>query len=197
MDDPEERVADLERQLAQARAEANPKRDRHERRMRVREEAGISRAQWQVERVVAITLVVLCIAGLTLCFVGGGVLMWVGIAVFVGAAVALVTLSKVRGRSLEKVRWQEGTVVFRTVEPGDVGESGQRVDCEVELNPQQSFTRIYTTVGPLDAERIAVGASMRCLIDRMQTLIALRAFPYAQPGATLPSGRELKFFRAV
>ena len=197
MDDPEERIADLERQLAQTRAAENPKRNRRERRMRVRAEAGISRAQWQVERVVAITLVVLCIAGLTLCFVGAGALMWVGIALFVGAAVTLVTLSKVRGRRLEKVRWQDGTVVFRTVEPGNVGESGQRVDCDVELSPQQSFSRIYTTVGPLDAERIAVGATMRCLIDRMETLIALRAFPYAQPDATLPSGRELKFFRAL
>ena len=67
-DDPEKRIADLEKQLAEARAasrkgaDENQKRDRRERRMRVREEAGISRAQWQVERVVAITLVVLCIA---------------------------------------------------------------------------------------------------------------------------------------
>ena len=201
-DDPEKRIADLERQLAEARAsrggaEENSKRDRRERRMRVREEAGISRAQWHAERIVAITLVVLCIAGLTLGFVGDGALMWIGIALFVGAGVGLAALSKVRGRSIEKVRWQDGTVTFRTVEPGDVGESGQRVDCEVDLSPQQSFTRIYTTVGPLDAERIAVGATMRCLIDRMETLIALRAFPYAQPDATLPSGRELKFFRAI
>jgi hypothetical protein len=196
-DDPEKRIADLEHQLAEARAGANPKRDRRERRMRVREEAGIGRAQWQVERIVAITLVVLCIAGLTLCFVGDGALMWIGVALLVGAAVALVTLSKVRSRSIEKVRWQDGTITFRTVEPGNVGESGQRVDCEIELSPQQSFTRVYTTVGPLDAERIVVGATMRCLIDRMETLIALRAFPYAQPGAALPSGRELKFFRAI
>jgi hypothetical protein len=33
--------------------------------MRVREEAGIGRLQWQVERIVAIALVVLSIAGLT------------------------------------------------------------------------------------------------------------------------------------
>ena len=95
------------------------------------------------------------------------------------------------------MRWQDGTVTFRTVEPGNVGESGQRVDCEVELSPQWSLSRVYTTVGPLDAERIAVGATMRCLIDRMETLIALRAFPYAQPEVPLPSGRELKFFRAI
>ena len=105
----------------------DPKRDRRERRMRVREEAGISRAQWQVERIVAITLVVLSIVGLTLLLVGDGALIWIGIALFVGAAVALVTLSRVRGRSIEKVRWQDGTVTFRTVEPGDVDESGQRV----------------------------------------------------------------------
>lgn len=202
-DDPEKRIADLEKQLAEARAasrkgaDENQKRDRRERRMRVREEAGISRAQWQVERVVAITLVVLCIAGITLGFVGDGALMWIGIALFVAAALGLVTSSKIRGRSIEKVRWQDGTVTFRTVEPGNVGESGQRVDCEVELRPLQSFTRVYTTVGPLDAERIAVGATMRCLIDRMETLIALRAFPYAQPDVALPSGRELKFFRAI
>ncbi len=165
--------------------------------MRVREEAGISRAQWQIERIVAITLVVLSIVGLTLLFVGEGALMWIGIALFVSATVALVTLSRIRGRSIEKVRWQDGTVTFRTVEPGDVDESGQRVDCEVELNPPRNFTRVYTTVGPLDAERIVVGATMRCLIDRMETLIALRAFPYAQPDAPLPSGRALKFFRAV
>jgi hypothetical protein len=195
-DDPEKRIADLERQLAEARAE-NPKLERRERRMRVREEAGISRAQWQVERIVASTLVVLSIVGLTLLFVGDGALRWIGIALFVGAAVALVTLSRVRGRSIEKVRWRDGTVTFHTVEPGDVDESGQRVDCEVELNPPRPFTRVYTAVGPLDAGRIVVGATMRCLIDRMETLIALRAFPYTQPDAPLPSGRELKFFRAV
>jgi hypothetical protein len=59
------------------------------------------------------------------------------------------------------------------------------------------FTRLYTTVGPLDTELLVVGATMRCLIDRMESLIALRAFPYAQPDAQLPSGRELKFFRAA
>jgi hypothetical protein len=30
----------------------------------------------------------------------------------------------------------------------------------------------------------------------METLIALRAFPHPEPDARLPSGRELKFFRA-
>ncbi len=208
-DDPEIRIADLERQLAEARAagreggggvDENPKRDRRERRMRVRQEAGITRVQWQVERIVAITLVVLSIVGLTLLFGGDGALIWIGLALFVGAAVALVTLSRVRSRSIEKVRWQDGTVTFRTVEPGDVDDSGQRVDCDVcdvQLSPQRPFTRVYTTVGPLDAERIVVGAAMRCLIDRMETLIALRAFAYARPDAPLPSGRELKFFRAV
>ena len=104
----------------------------------------------------AITLVVLCIAGITLGFVGDGALMWIGIGLFVAAVLALVILSKVRGRSIERARWQDGTVTFRTVEPGNVGESGQRVDCEVELSPLQSFTRVYKKVGPLDAERIAV-----------------------------------------
>ena len=145
----------------------------------------------------AITLVALSIVGLTLLLVGDGAPIWIGPALFVGAAVVLVTLSRVRSRSIEKLRWQHGTVTFRTVEPGDVGESGQRVDCEVDLSPQRPFTRVYTTVGPLDAERLVVGASMRCLIDRMESLIALRVFPCAQPEAPLPSGRELKFFRAT
>ncbi|CNK86047.1 Uncharacterised protein [Mycobacterium tuberculosis] len=71
------------------------------------------------------------------------------------------------------------------------------MDCEIELSPPRPFSSVYTTVGPLDAERIVVGASMRCLIDRMESLTALRAYPYAQPGAPLPSGRELKFFRTA
>jgi protein-S-isoprenylcysteine O-methyltransferase Ste14 len=121
-DDPEKRIADLERQLAEARAAENPKLERRERRMRVREEAGISRAQWQVERIVAVTLAALSVVGLTLLFVGDGTLIWIGLALFVGAAAVLVTLSRVRNRSIEKVRWQHGTVTFRTVEPGDVGE---------------------------------------------------------------------------
>lgn len=92
-----------------------------------------------------------------------------------------LTVSSVRGR-------------FRTVEPGDVGESGQRVDCEVVLSPQQSFTRVYTAVGPLDAEWIVVGAAMRYLVDGMQTLIALRVFlcPARRRAArTSPSLSEL------
>ena len=50
-------------------------------------------------------------------------------------------------------------------------------------------------IGPArwQAER---GATMRCIIDRIESPFLLRAFPYAEPNAPLPSGRELKFRRA-
>jgi hypothetical protein len=55
--------------------------------------------------------------------------------------------TRVRSSSLDKVQRQDGTVTFRAVEPGGVDESGQRVDCEVELSPQRHITRVYPTVG--------------------------------------------------
>ena len=97
---------------------------------------------------------------------------------------------------VDKVRWQEGTVAFRTVEPGDVGEDGQLVTCRVTVRPPANISRVATMVGPMDAERLVVGATMRCLIDRMDGMTPLRVFPYARPEAVLPSGRVLKFRKA-
>jgi hypothetical protein len=185
--DPEKHIADLERRLAGPRA------------------AEISRARQRNTRVLVRTVQVLALLGVAL-FVAGlaglagiagiapqfnGVLIWIGLALFVGCAVVMALMR----RKLKNVRWQEGTVRFRAVEPGLVGESGQQVVCEVELNPTGRITRVKTTVGPMDTQRLIVGATMRCLIDRYE-FIVLRAFPYARPDAPLPSGRELKFSKA-
>ena len=115
----------------------------------------------------------------------------IGLAMVGGCAVLLFPIR----RRAEKDRWHEGTITLRTVEPGPVGESGQRVDCEVALNPTGRITRAYTIAGPLDTSWLVVDATLRCLIDRYE-FIVVRAFPYAQPDASLPSGRELKFSRA-
>ena len=184
--DPEKHIADLERRLAEPGAAG-------------RRDMEISRARQRTTRVVVRTVQGLALVGAALLIAGfyvGGtyhnwVLIWIGPALFASCAVVMVPIR----RKVRKDRWQEGTVTLRTVEPGFVGESGQRVDCEVALNPIGRITRAYTMAGPMDTQRLVVGATMRCLIDRYE-FIVLRAFPYAQPDAPLPSGRELKFSKA-
>jgi hypothetical protein len=211
-DDPEKRVSDLERQLTGPHAasgdgreglrdaELRERRERRENAKRLLDEAGISRAAQRSQRVVFRALLALAILGIA-AFVAGLIvndgLVWIGLALFAGAVVFLFALGRARARKIEKVRWQDGTVTFRTVEPGDVGESGQHVECEVELNPTGRAIRVATTVGPLDTQWLAVGATLRCLIDRTDLFVVLRAFPYAQPEGPLPSGREVKFYRAT
>jgi hypothetical protein len=187
------------------------RRDQLKKHRRLTEEVGISPARWQAERALVLTLKVLAFAGLALFFLVGFAyhpLLWIGPVLFAGAAVPLYALGSLRLRRIKKVRWQDGTVTFRTVEPGEVGETGQRVYCEVELNPaarvvyeveqnpMARFARVFTTVGPLDTERLVVGATMRCIFDRIESPFLLRAFPYAELNAPLPTGRELKFRRA-
>ena len=190
------------------------RRDRRENVRRVMEEAGFSPAGWRAALAVSQTLRALGIAGLVVLFVGffvtqfvGFAVVWIGLALL-GGAVALGVAMIPWRRRIEKVRWHDGTVTIRTVEPGRVGESGQRVVCEVELkptaravyeaalNPTARIARVSATVGPLDTARLIVGVTMRCLIDRLDTRIVLRAFPYAAPDAPLPSGRELRFRKA-
>ncbi len=162
-------------------------------------EAGASPARLRFERAMGPTLSMLVVAGIALVVVGvvvGGALVWLGLAVFVGALALGAAVGWNRVRLIDKVRWQDGTVTFRTVEPGDVGENGQRVVCEVELNPPPRAARVATTVGPLDVERLVVGATMRCQFDRAEFPVVLRAFPYAASDAPLPSGRALAFRKA-
>jgi hypothetical protein len=102
-----------------------------------------------------------------------------------------------RFRTIDEVRWQEGTVTFRTVEPGKVDEEfGQvRFVCEIELNPTARITRVRTSFAPPVPKRLVVGKTMRCLIDRLDIDINLRVFPWvAKADAPLPSGRELQFY---
>ena len=191
---------------------ATERREQREIVRRITDEAGISPARRRTERALVQTLKVLTVAGIALLVVGivvGDARVWIGgSALFLVAVVLVGVMGRQRLRRIDKVRWQDGTVTFRTVEPGDVEEDGQRVTCDVEinptprvvyetdLNPTTRTARVYTTVGPLDTERLVVGATMRCIIDRIEFPFVLRAFPYAEPNATLPSGRELKFMKA-
>jgi hypothetical protein len=189
--------------------------DRRENVVRLKVEAGVSPARARAERVLGQTLRVLAVAGVALFIVGifvvqfvGARLLLVGLALAGGAVVLLAAMGWSAQRAIETVRWQDGTVTIRTVEPGHVGESGQDVACEVELkptarvayeaalNPTTRIARLVTTVGPLDVERLVVGTTMRCIIDRAEFPCVLRAFPYAAPNVPLPSGRELGFRRA-
>ena len=155
-------------------------------------EAGASPGLVQAQRVLAQTSRVLAIAGIALAFVGlivGGKLAWIGLWL-AGAGIALAAAVLWNSlRVIDKVRWRDGTMTLRTVEAGSVGEHGQRVVCEVELNPPPRLARVATTVGPLDARWLVVGAKMRCRIDRSEFSSTLRAVPYDSPG------RELDFRR--
>lgn len=162
------------------------------------EEAGVSRARRRLHALLWLGLVLLAIVAVGLIVVGIFVdytLIGVGVALSFCAAFGLVVSSWRRKRLIAGVRWEEGTVTFRTVEPGSVGENGQYVECNITVHPALDIRRVATTIGPLDAERMHVGTTMRCLIDRAATFNVLRVFPYAAEDATLPSGRVLKFHR--
>jgi hypothetical protein len=222
-DDPEKRIADLERQVAAPRtareARADRKRARVQRKRRLREarkrvedEAGVSAAPVGRTSIVVVFRSLLAVGLLGMAVYTVGLVLphppsWMGIgglALFFGGFVSMfawIIAGALKNslkdlRNIEKVRWQEGTVTFRTVEPGKVDDEigKQRVFCEVELNPTTRITRVRTSVEPLDIRRLVIGATMRCLIDRLDIDIALRAFPDAQPDAPLPSGRELQFY---
>jgi hypothetical protein len=162
------------------------------------DEAGFSPGQRPVHFIVSLTLMVLIVAAVALVIVGivvGGSLVWIGLALSVATVVLMIATSLHRRGLVDKVRRQEGTVTFRTVEPGDVGEAGQYVACDIELNPPANFTRVATIVGPMDAKLLVVGSTMRCLVDRIDGLHVLRVFPYAGADAPLPNGRMLKFHK--
>jgi hypothetical protein len=163
-------------------------------------EAGVSRVWCRLHVVVWLLLVVIVIVAAVLTAVGFvfNSLLSPGLILLTAAVAGLIVVALWRRFLVRAVRWQEGTVKIRKVEPGDVGENGQRVVCVVEAVPPLDTTRVATTVGPLDAERLMLGGTMRCLIDRADTIsiTVMKVYPYASAQATLPAGREVKFCRA-
>jgi hypothetical protein len=161
-------------------------------------EAGVSPVLRQLHRVVWYLMLLLVIAtvALTVAAFFNIDLLVPSFAAMLGTVVLILAASWHRRYLVRTVRWQEGTVTFRSVVPGDVGEDGQYVVCDVTIRPPSDITRVATQVGPLDAERLALGGTMRCLIDRNAGFRVLRVFPYATRDAPLPSGRMLKFHKA-
>jgi hypothetical protein len=197
----------LERQLAEPRAGRETGRDVPEERVRevgrrergeildrLVDEAGVSHAWWRTTGVIARMLVVLAVVGGAV-FVAGLVvsgegLVWIGLALSLGSFVLLRAMVAARWQKIANVRWQEGAVTFRTVKPGRFdADWGQRVDCEVELSPHERIAWVLTWVDVRDARRLVVGATMRCLIDRMEYSVLLRAFPNADPNHPLSAQR--------
>jgi hypothetical protein len=179
------------------------RRERREIAKRLLDEAGVSRAWRRTTYVIRLVLRVLAVVGVAV-FVAGLLvskgLVWIGLALFLGSVVLMGVVVAAQWRKIRKVRWQEGTATFRKVEPGyvDTEYHFQEVDCEVELSPQRRIVWVNTRVDRMDAKRLAerlvVGATMRCLIDRIY-YPELSAFPYAEPNAPLPSGCELRFWK--
>lgn len=168
--------------------------------MSLMEEAGVSPGLRRFHTVLWFVLLVLSVVTVVLAVVGffvGGTLLAVGLALFGSAVVVMIAASMHRQYLIAKVRWLDGTVTFHSVEPGGVGEDGQYVVCQIALRPPTNhLTRVATTIGPLDAQHLVVGATMRCLIDRADGFKVLKVFPYAKPDTTLPSGRMLQFHKA-
>ena len=162
-------------------------------------EAGASPWVRRLHSVLWFLLLLLIIPAAVVSVIGvfvGGTLLAVGLAVFVSAVVLMFATSFHRWHLIRKVRWAEGSVTFRTVEPQGLSEEGQYVVCQVTIRPPVDFTQVGTHSGPLDAQHLVVGATMRCLIDRNEGFKPLHVFPYARPDAPLPSGRVLKFQKA-
>ena len=164
---------------------------------RLLDEVGVSRARQRTALIGERTLSLVAVLGVAVFVVGlvvGDGLVRIGLALFVGSAVLWSVVAWAMFRKIAKVRWQEGTVTFRTVEPGEHTEYGWRVDCEVELNPTGRITWVHTAKeiwgSALQEKRLVVGATMRCLIDRTGRS-AFRAFPWAKPdGDPLPRSRR-------
>jgi uncharacterized membrane protein len=161
-------------------------------------EARVSRGLRVFHLLLAVVSVLLVVAAVVACIAAFFVfdLLEIALALTVVAIVVVVAASWHRRHLVDKVRWVDGTVTFRSVEPGDTSEDGQYVECRVDVNPPADITRVATRVGPLDAERLSVGGTMRCLIDRYSRINVLRVYPYATPGTQLPSGHVLKFHKA-
>lgn len=141
---------------------------------------------------VAVALIVI---GFFVFIFADGTLLAIAITLFVITVAAMIAATLHRQHLIAHFRWLDGTVTFHTVQPGEMTENGQYVVCHVTTHPPTDITRVATTIGILDAQHLAVGGTMRCLIDRNDGLNLLRAFPYAQPGSPLPSGRELTFHK--
>lgn len=153
---------------------------------------GLHFVLWAASMLLAAVAVVTTVVGI---FVGVSMLE-ITFTLIAAAVVLILVTTWWRRHLIRKVRWVEGTVTFRTVEPGETSEDGQYVTCRVDLRPPSNITRVATRIGPLDAERLALGGKMRCRIDRLETVKFLRVFPYAPPDAPLPYGHEWKFHKA-
>lgn len=162
------------------------------------EEAGVSRLWCRVHAIVWLFFVATAIVATLLTGIGflRTSLLGTGLSLLLAAVAGLIGVGIWRRYVVRAIRWQEGTVNIRKVIPGEVGEDGQRVVCVVRANPPVDVTRVATTVGPLDAERLMLGGTMRCLVNRAGTMTVMKVYPYASGKTPLPSGREWKFRRA-
>ena len=96
-------------------------------------------------------------------------------------------------RTIDKVRWQDGLVTFRTIEPGHVSENGRRVGVRpVELTHPRRIARVATTVGPPGTPS-GLSSGRRCAAasTASSSRSLLLAYPYAHVRCpVVPSGRE-------
>jgi hypothetical protein len=91
------------------------------------EEAGVSPARRRLHARLWLVLMLLTVAAIALSVVSifvGGALVEVGLASLVAAGALWFATFWWRRHVIAKIRWLDGTVTFRSVEPGGVGDDG-------------------------------------------------------------------------
>ena len=98
-------------------------------------EARVSRGLRVFHLVLCFASMVLVVAAVAVCIAGFFVfaLLEIALALVVGAIVVVFAASWHRRLLIGVVRRVYGTVTFRSVEPGDITENGQYVECRVHV----------------------------------------------------------------
>ncbi len=150
--------------------------------------------------------VVVLPAGILLIAIGWGMdaatLLVPGVALLVVGLLGLVSLLVI-GRSLsekELALRESGTVQLLTFMPDETNPASgtQQLTSELQILLDSGHTLsgpYWAHIGPLDATKFHVGATLRCLVNPTSPDV-VQVFPSAAPGDALPLGRSITFSAA-
>jgi hypothetical protein len=158
-------------------------------------------------KIIAIRLAVLALpVGIVLIAIGCGIgavtTVVVGAVLVVLGLLGVASLVMVAKSLREKdlALREPGIALVMTFKPGDPSsDSGtQQLSSELQIRLDTGHTvsgPYWAHIGPLDAARFHVGATLRCLVNPAQPDV-VQVFPFASPGDMLPIGRTVMFTSA-
>jgi hypothetical protein len=148
-------------------------------------------------KIIALLALLVLVLGFLLCVVGG--FMRAGFVLVGLGILGVVTVVIVHGPLRKKIvaLREPGTANVLTFNPGGAdSESGtQLLTSELQIRLDSGHTvrgPFWAMIGPLDAARFHVGASLRCLVNPARPNV-VQVFPFAAPGDALPAGRDVLF----